>query len=86
MRRHLFARGMLSQRLQDHRPGYGCSWSGEQGRQVLLDPCEYASVLLLGIRVVVEGADRRRHVVWCMGHVTASESRNIADDRDRTSA
>src|ERR1700722_18625497 len=83
MRRHLLSRGMLSQRVHDHRPGYGCGWSGEQGRQAPLDPCEYASVGLLGIGVVVEDADRRRHVVWCIGHVTGSESRSIADDRDR---
>ena len=83
MRCHLLSRGMLSQRVHDHRPGCGCGWSGEQGRQVLLDPCEYASVGLLGTRVVVEDADSRRHVVWCMGHATGSESRNIAEDQDR---
>jgi hypothetical protein len=83
MRRHLLSRGMLSQRLHDHRPGYRCGWSGEQGRQAPLDPCEYASVGVLGTHVVVEDADSRRQVFWCMGHATGSESRSIAEDRDR---
>ena len=41
----------LNQCMHDYRPGDRCGWSGEQGRQALLDPCECTSVGLFKLKV-----------------------------------
>jgi len=67
--RSLSVAALLCQTMHDHGAGYRCGRSGEQGRQVLLDPREAASVRLLGTRIIVEDADRRHGVVWCIDYV-----------------
>jgi hypothetical protein len=73
----------LNQCVHDYGPGDGCGWSGEQGRQALLDPCECTSVGLFSTPMIFEDADRRHRVIWCIDHVVGFEARDITDDRDR---
>jgi hypothetical protein len=73
----------LNQCVHDYRPGDRCGWSGEQGRQALLDPCECTSVGLFSTPMIFEDADRRHRVIWCIDHVVGFEARDITDDRDR---
>src|ERR1700674_2651568 len=72
--------GSLCQGVHDHRTGHRCGWPSEQGHNILLDPCERASVRLLGSRVIVEDADRCDRIVRCIDHIVGYEAWDITDD------
>src|ERR1700716_3872050 len=74
----------LCQGMNNHRPGYRCSWPDEQRHKILLDPREPASIRLLCTCVIVEDADRRNSVVRRIDHIVGHETFDITDDRNGT--
>jgi hypothetical protein len=60
--------------MDDYWPSNRCSWSSEQWRKALLNPCKCSPIGLLGTRKILEDTDRSHGVVGCINYIVGHKA------------